>query len=604
MEYSVSYSYTCHNNFVLFNHHDNNANNFVFHFYQVISFDVDFDEVPKRSPLTKAQLHICNDRICLSTNLEYDFKLLGEWQIDSLSQRLMTQGGVTLNMTSEAQEEKTLLLRTERGHEICSKLTERRRCLAPADHQQFQYTNSVHMAALQQCDGNSNIMSASSLSKSCELVHQIHFEALPSQSRTLPSSKVKPSLSLRELPSLSNLSCNLQAKSPLSSDGSICKDEFGSTNSSSSASTEKGSNSDNELNVQKQVELTAHKVHADGNGTKDGEESSTRENHIRGEHLPPPVPERNFKPQRNFKPTSTSTVQVKNELHDNTKCSDRNIYGEELVIQRSRSFQIVEQPPSCPKRQRFKSDSSLSVAKTAITELVQPICLDQPPSKPENHLDTFRDLQVNRSAGTKARKAVFPLKQDERNNISCVITRDGVDTSTGKQNRSLTHTYCMPAPSSSDTQAVDEKSQFTDKVDSSDSTCHYVNLPEGSRPSCYLYMNLPNPRMAPKEAASCVSHVFMSRSMKGIYENVQQFYNDKFETAVSSEESASPPPLPPPPLEPRPPPPRIPRRESKDSKGTQKPPVALPVQTRDPFGPPPPRPPKKQISVTNLKVCN
>lgn len=559
---------------------------------------MDFDETPKSSPLTKAQLHICNDSICLSTNLEYDFKLLGEWQIDSLSQQLMTHGGVTLNMTSEAQEEKTLLLRTERGHEICSKLTERRRCLAPADHQQFQYSTSV--AAVHQCDGNSNIMSASSLSKSCEWEHQIHFEPLPSKSKIFPPTKVKPSFSLGELSSLSHLPSNIQAKSPLSSDGSICEDEYGSTNSRLSASTEQGLNSDNELNVQTQLELTAHKKHADRNGTKDGEESSTRENHIQDEHPPPPIP------QRKLKPASTCTEQVKNELQDNTKCSDHSIHGGDLVIQRSRSFQIVEQPPSSPKRQRFKSESSLTVTETAITELVQPICLDQPHSRPANCLDTYRDLQANRAADTEARKSVCPPKQDQRNNISCAVTQDGVDTfdfkPTSVKSRALTHTYCMPAPSNGDTQAVDEKSQLKDKLDSSDSTCHYVNLPEGSRPSCYLYMNLPDPRIAPKEAASCVSHVFMSRSMKGIYENVQQYYSEKFETAVASEESTSPPPLPPPALQPRPPPPRIPRRVPKDSKGAQKPPVALPVQTRDSCGPPPPRPPKKQASVT--KVCN
>ena len=555
---------------------------------------MDFDEAPKSSPLTKAQLHICNDRICLSTNLEYNFKLLGEWRIDSLSQPLMARGGVTLNMASEAEEEKTLLLRTERGHEICSKLTERRRCLAPADHQQFQYSKSV--AAVQQCDGNSNIMSASSLSKSCELVHQIRFEPLSSKSKTFPSSKVKPSLSLGELSSLSYLPSNIQAKSPLSSDGSICKDKYGSINSSSSASTEQGSNSDNELNVH---EMMRHKGHADRNGTKDGEESNIRENHIQGERLPPPIP------QRKLKPASKCTQQVKNELHDDVKSSGRSMYGEESVIQRSRSFQIVEQPLSGTKRQRFKSDSSLNVTKTAITELVRPICLDQPHSKPANRLDTDMDVQANRAADTEARKGICSPKQDKRNNIGCAISQDGVDTidvkSTAVQSRALTHTYCMPAPNG-DTQAVDGKSQLKDEVDSSDSTCHYVNLPEGSRPSCYLYMNLPDPRMAPKEAASCVSHVFMSRSMKGIYENVQQFYNEKLETAVSSEGHMSPPPLPPPALQPRQPPPRIPKRVPKDSKGAQKPPVALPVQTRDPCGPPPPRPPKKQASVT--KVCN
>lgn len=563
---------------------------------------MDFEEVPNSSPWNKAQLHICNDRICLSTNLEYDFKLLGEWRIDSLSQQLMAHGVVTLNMMSEAQEEKTLLLRTERGHEICSKLTERRRCLAPADHghQPLQFiSNSVAVA--QQCDSNYNIMSASSLSKSCELLHEICSEPLPSNSKTLPSSRVKPSFSLTELSSVTYLTSNIQAKSPLSSDGSIYKDRYGSTNSSSSAGTEQGSNGDNEFNVQKQLELTTHKVHADGNGTEDREESSTRENHIQGEHLPPPIP------QRKLKPAITCTEQVKNELRD-AKCSDRSIYGEELVIQRSRSFQIVGQPPSSPKRQRVKSDSSLNATnKTAgvITELVRPICLDQPQPKPANRPDTYMDLQANRAADTEKRRGVCSPKHNERNKISCAITQDGVDNldlkPTAVQSRALTHTYCMPA-TVSDTQVADGKSQFEDKVDSSDSTCHYVNLPEGSRPSCYLYMNLPDSRKTPKEAASCVSHVFMSRSMKGIYENVQQFCNDKFETAVLSEECASPPPLPPPALQPRQPPPRIPKRVSKDSKGAQKPPVALPVETRDCCGPPPPRPPKKQGSVT--KVCN
>ena len=565
----------------------------------VASFEVDFEEVPKSSPWSKAQLHICNDRICLSTNLEYDFKLLGEWRIDSLSQHFMARGVDTLNMMNEAQEEKTLLLRTERGHEICSKLTERRRCLAPADHQQFQFiSNSV--AAVQQCDSNSNIMSASTVSKSCEFVHQIHFEPLPTTLGTFPSSRVKPSFSLTELSLVTHLPSNIhsQAKSRISSDGSICKDGYSSTNSNSSASIEQDSKSDNELNVQEKLELTPHKVHPDGNGTEDREKSSTRENRIQGEHLPPPIP------QRKLKPASTCTEQVKNELHDDAKCSDRSIYGEELVIQRSRSFQIVEQPPSFSKRQRVKSDSSLNVTKTAITELVRPICLDQPHSKPANRLDTYMDLQANRAADTEARKGVCSPKHDEWNKISCAITQDGVNTfdfkSTALQSRALTHTYCMPA-SVSDTQVAHEKSQFEDEVDSSDSTCHYVNLPEGSRPSCYLYMNLPDSRTAPKETASCVSHVFMSRSMKGMYENVQQFCN-KFETAVLSEESTSPPPLPPPALQPRQPPPRLPKRVPKDSKGAQKPPAALPVETRDPHRPPPPRPPKKQGSVT--KVCN
>ena len=567
----------------------------------VVSFEVDFEEVPNSSPWNKAQLHICNDRICLSTNLEYDFKLHGEWRIDSLSQQLTAHGVVTLNTMSEAQEEKTLLLRTERGHEIYSKLTERRRCLAPADHQQFQYISNS-LAEEQQCDSNSNIMSASSLSKSCEMVHKIRSEPLSSKSKTLPSARVKPSFSLTELSSVTYLSSNIQAKSPLSSDGSICKDRYGSTNSSSSARTEQGSNGDNELNVQKQLELTAHKVHGDGNGTEDQEESCTRENQIQGEHLPPPIP------QRKLKPVSTCTEQVKNELHGDAKCSDRSIYGEESVMQRSRSFQIVGQPLSSPKRQRFKSDSSLNTAKTAaaaITELVQPICLDQPQSKPANRLDTYTDFQANGAADTEARRGVCSPKHDERNKISCAITQDGVNTFDFKpaavQSRALTHTYCMPALVS-DTRVADEKSQFEDEVDSSDSTCHYVNLPEGSRPSCYLYMNLPDSRKTPKEAASCVSHVFMSRSMKGIYENVQQFCNEKFETALLSEECTSPPPLPPPALQPRQPPPRIPKRVPKDSKGAQKPPLALPVETRDCCGPPPPRPPKKQGSVT--KVCN
>ena len=555
---------------------------------------MDFDEEPGSSPATKAQLHICSDRIYLSTNLEYDFKLLGDWPIDSLSQALMEHGGVTLIMTSKEQEKKIIPLKTERAHDICSKLTEQCQCLAPAGHQQFQYSNTV--ADVQQCDGNSNILTASSVSKSCELLHQQHFELLTSKSRTFPSSRVKPSLSLRELTSLSCSHPHLQAKSPLSSDGSICKDKHGSMSSSSSTSTEQGSDSDNGLNVQKQLKLTTHNVHADG--TKHEEEASTRENYIHGEHLPPPIPQRKLKP--------AIIEQVKTELHDDAKSLDSNSNGNELAIPRSRSFQIVEQPSTGTKRQRFKSEPSV-VMETEITELVEPIWLDEPHHKSANHLDGYRHLQANRAADTEARKGVCPPKQDEWNNISCAMTQDAVDTfdfnSTAIQSGASTHTYCMPAPCNSDTQAVDEKSQFIDKVDSSDSTCHYVNLPEGSRPSCYLYMNLPDRKLAP-EAVSCVSHVFMSRSMKGMYENVQQFYNEKFETAVSSEESTSPPPLPPPVLQPRLPPPRVPRRVSKDSKGVQKPPVALSFPKSIPCGQPPPRPPKKQASITKVNNEN
>lgn len=57
-------------------------------------------------------------------------------------------------------------------------------------------------------------------------------------------------------------------------------------------------------------------------------------------------------------------------------------------------------------------------------------------------------------------------------------------------------------------------------MDSLDSICYYVNLLEGLRLSCYFYMNFFDLRKISKEVVSCVSYVFMSRSMKGIYENV------------------------------------------------------------------------------------
>lgn len=554
---------------------------------------MDFEEAPESSSSTKAQLHIFRDRICLSTNLEYEFKLFGEWPIDSLSWLLTEHGGVTFIMTNEAQEE-TLLLRTERGNDICSKLTERHRCLAPAGHhQQFQYRNSA-AGVTQHCDSNFNIMPTSRISKSCESIHRLHFEPLRSKSKTFPLTKAKPSLGSRQLSSLSRLPFYLQAKSPLSSDESISKKEYNHHNDScSSSSTEQCSNSDNNVNAQKQLELTAHKVCTVTNGTKDGNELCAKENQNWGEPLPPPIPQRQL---QHISAKAKRTEQLSEKFDNDTKYSERNSNVEDLTIPRSRSFQIVEQPSS-GRKQRHKSESSLKT-KTAITELVRPICIDLPTAKSDNPCGSYMYLKENELKNTEPCKGVCSLTQDEENACSRAISQDDVEP-TAIQSRASTHPFCMPASNNNDV-LVDEKSQVKDEGDGSDSTCHYVNLPEGSRPSCYLYMNLPDPKKAPKEAASYVNHVFMSRSMKGIYENVQQFYNEKFETTVSSEEGTSAPPLPPPALQPRQPPPRVPRRASRDRQAAQKSSDRLPIHIRVPLGPPPPRPPKKHIPVTKV----
>ncbi|KAL9957120.1 hypothetical protein ACROYT_G038722 [Oculina patagonica] len=560
----------------------------------VISFEVDFEETPESSTSSKAQLHIFRDRICLSTNLEYEFKLFGEWPIDSLSWMQTEHGGVALIMTNETQEE-TLLLRTERGNDICSKLTERYRCLAPAGghHEQFQYSNSA-AGVPQRCDSNFNIMPTSRISKSCELMHRLHFnEPMRSKSKTFPLTKAKPSVGSRQSSSLSRLPFYLQAKSPLSSDESISKKEYNHqfSDSCSSSSTEQCSNSDNNVNSQKQLELTAHKVCTVANRTIDGDELCAKENQNNGEPLPPPIPQRQL--QRNSA-KAKRTEQLREKFHNDTKNSERN--SNDLTIPRSRSFQIVEQPSS-GRKQRHKSELSLKT-KTAITELVRPICVDLPPAKSDNPCGSYMFLKENGLKNTEPCKGVCSSKQDEEN------ARSGAKSEGGVEPTASTHPFCTPASSSNNDVFVDEKSQVKDEEDSSDSTCHYVNLPEGSRPSCYLYMNLPDPRNAPKEAASYVNHVFMSRSMKGIYENVQQFYNEEFETAVSSEEGTSAPPLPPPALQPRQPPPRVPRRASKDRQAAQKSSERLPIHIRVPLGPPPPRPPKKSVSVTKEGLSN
>lgn len=556
----------------------------------VVSFEVDFEKAPNNST---SQLHILRDKVCLSTNQDYDFKLFGEWPIVSLSRLLMAPGVVTLIMTSQAKEEEALLLKTERGNDICSKLNERHKCLAPTAHGLFQYDNSL--AGVQKCDGNSNIMSSSRLSKSCESMHQLHFEPLRSKCKTFPLGSRQSSLSC--LPSY------LESKSPLSSDENISKEECGGQFSDSCSSTSTGYCSNSEHDVtQNQMELAVRKAHTVANEIKDGDE----ENQNRGEPPAPPIPERQL---RHNSVKAESAQQVKEKFSYVAKYSERNSNVKDFTFQRSRSFQIVEQEPLSGRRQRFKSESSL-ITKTAITELVRPIPHDCSPVNSSNPRGSDSYFQENRGTNMEPRKGVCSPKQDKENACSQAIGDSGLESfgckPTAIQSRALTHPFCMPASNNSDV-IVDEKSQdkvlVKDDMHASDSsTCHYVNLPEGSRPSCYLYMNLPDPKKAPKEASSYVNHVFMSRSMKGIYENVQQFYNEKFETAASSEEETSAPPLPPPALQPRPPPPRLPRRASKAQQGAQKSSDKLPTHIRVPLGPPPPRPPKKQIRVSLTKV--
>lgn len=495
-----------------------------------ISFDVDVDgPVPPNSG--HSQLLIFHDRICITTNQRYDFRLLGEWPIDSLTQLMTTPSGVILVI---AGREEPLSLRTEKGNDIKSKLMDKVQCLSPASLQQIPYGSNL-ASGVTQCDGNSNIVpDTRKQSKSCELIHRLRDEPWGLNANSLPLARRNPALCQSQVPSLNNSALDL------SCDKTVGKEELIDvrlnplgikclSDSKITESTQKPyvyiPQHDNEVNAQKLLDLQSTESEI-----KDGREHSEKDLH---EPQPPPIP------QRRLKPSSEHTKQSNSV--SNKRTASNSTAAELFSIPRSRSFQIVEQPLHERKKQRNKSESSVELRKT-ITELVRPIGIEPLYENSENSCNKTVDFK--------------PL------NNTCL----------------LRHTDCKLISSQKSTETVqDEEKQASDKI-------HYVNLPEGSRPSCYLYMNLPDPKKAPKETVSYVNHVFMSRSMKGIYENV--FCN----TAVCSEETEPVPSLPPPPLLPRQPPPRIPRRLLTDRQGplTARLPVTGPL--------PPPRPPKKDLT--------
>ena len=559
---------------------------------------MDFDKALTCSPSqsTKAQLHVFHDKICLSTNVGYEFKLLREWPIDSLLQCYTEQENVTLIMAHEGNEER-LVLRTDQGNDICAKLSECHQLFFPTVQEEFR-----------QCDGNSNIMSnvERRLSKSCELLHHLHVPSKPlvltsnslsSTKRKLEFDSTRQSLSLSRLPF-----GNLEPKSPMPYEGSICNGEYNHHFSDScTSSTEHFESCDNGVTVQKQLEFTALQVCHDANGGNHVD----RELNTEGAKglLPPPIPQRQLK--HNLVKDAETTEQIKVELNCNGNYPQRHV--EEFLIQRTRSFQIVEQPSSgtCTKRQRIKSESSIMM-KTGITELVKPICVDPPCGNSGNLGGSYMCLQDNKAtnATSLSSSALFSPKQDAEDIFSTAAGTEEGSEAFGSQ-PTVTQNRASPQPlwmsASADDALAGEKIQVKDEEQSSYSTCHYVNLPKGSRPSCYLYMNLPDLNNAPKEAPVYVNHVFMSRSMKGIYENVQQFY-EKFEEVGASETTMAAPPLPPPALKPRQPPPRLPKRVSKAPQGVQPTPARIPAHTEVLLVPPPPRPPKRTETVSKMPV--
>lgn len=498
-------------------------------------------DIEGREHSGKTQLHVFHDKICLSANQGYDFKLLKECPVHSITRVLTTQNGVTLTMRSG-----TLNLRTEQGSDIKLKLAERLQFLSPA-RQQFS-DGFFSAAGATQCDRNSNIVSPTRRkSKSCQLLLQeSNIVNLVSKADSLPLTKHTSAFSPRHLSSLSHI--------PYSSYESACKEEYGDVDSTppdvqhfSDPCLVRNSERhipchDNEVNFQRLVELQAGETFDHEYEIKSGSEQAEDES----EPLPPPIPLRQLKPNLGANTEVNENTKQKFDSAKTQSVSCETVAGkcnpgEITTIPRTRSFQIVEQPLYSKKRQRYKSDSSI-VRKT-ITELVQPILVD--PLSANNN-DEVEDLEPSNSdCLTRHEDCIRTENKDGHNEKSAM-------TSEEQQNCS------------------------NDKI-------HYVNLPAGSRPSCYLYMNLPDLRNAPKEAVSYVNHVFMSRSMKGIYENV--FGNN----AVPTEEVEPVPSLPPPILLPRQPPPRIPERVSSGKKQSLKQPPRLPKTGP----PPPPRPPKK-----------
>lgn len=465
----------------------------------------------------KTQLHILPDKIFIITNQGYYFEKLREWPIGFCRQVMVTQSCVKLITTNE-----TLALRTQKGSEIKSVLTERLCWHSPVSPS-FHHGPFPGML----WDRNSNRaqqLSCSSSLKS-ESMSSLANESLFSSQGNLLSPRHE-SYSSDE-----NVNANITRQNACCILDPCCVTSSGKCSSLD----------DNLVNTQRLMELTVDNKPGDCND----EIKSNRTAQDYYQMTPPPIPRRRPK----LPAKAETTVQNQNCASSAPleKAKSKSDPGE-FAISRSCSFQIVEQPlhNNCyRKRQRYRSDPSMMARKT-ITEYVQPICVSY--------------SQTNENSGK--------VEQLLPSNDECLIENKQTSPADTKGKD------CETTASETN----NDDTSGNDKI-------HYVHLPVGSRPSCYLYMNLPGLGSAPKEQARNVEHVFISRNMKVIYENVLE--ND----LLSVDERETLPPLPPPILQPRKPPPRLPERTSSDRRRLpQRPPVELPKTEPTP----PPRPPKKQ----------
>lgn len=506
---------------------------------KVDSFEVNVAQNCSPSQSTKAQLHVFHDKICLSSNSGYDFKILCEYPLNSLSNWQQDQENVTLTVAHKGKEER-LSLRTDKGSAICAKLSS------------FVQEGSQ---GKQQCDGNSNIIPSSKISKSCEIFDRLTSFTRP---KAMSFSTRKP-----------------EPKSPLASEQSMDTEDF-KQDCFESCFVSTG----NFESFCDGVTLTAVEICDDADDqSRCSSPHDLNDDMTRQPPPPPPIP------QRLAKQNSGKDAEV-------------------LITRRQTlppSFRIVSKPPlAVRERQCNKNEPSLKGMRTVeIKELVQPICLDPSYRHSGNCSGSYIHRPNEETNNIYDSSGLYSPKGEEEDVFSMAGIKGGsepfVEQPKIMQNRASPQPSTM-ATSFLDTHA-DGKTQGEGEEQSSDSTCHYVNLPEGSRPSCYLYMNFPNLKTAPKEAPVYINHVFMSRSMQGIYENVQQFCNEKFEKGGAPETGMSAPPLPPPALKPRQPPPRLPKRAIGGGQRVQPAPPRSPPYTG---APPPPRPPKKNGAASKM----
>ena len=429
----------------------------------------------------------------------------------------------------------TLALRTRQGSEIKSVLTERLRCLSPA-------RPSFHCSPFPAVpwDRNSN----SAQQTSCDSLLESDSISSFANESLFPNQQNLPSPGHGSYLSDESVNVNMTRQNAHCISDSCLVTSIGEKCASLD---------DNHVNTQRLMEFKVDNKPVDG--IDEIKSNSTAQDDY--QMIPPPIPVRKSKPGLPVKPEKTGQIRNCASSLDRAapleKHKSQSDPGQGGIILRSRSFQIVEEHPLNlinKKRQRYKSDTSLMARKT-ITEYVQPICVDS---------------QTIENCG-QAEQLLLQSSNDDclrENKPTSPVDTEGIDCETTA------------------TETNDDASG-NDKI-------HYVNLPVGSRPSCYLYMNLPDLGSAPKEQARNVKHVFISRNMKVIYENV--FEND----LLSVDKQEELPPLPPPILQPRKPPPRIPERMNR-RKSQQRQLVQLSKTELTP----PPRPPKKQkVSKSSL----